>query len=207
MISSSFPIDSGHCLVADASVVINLNATERATDIIKALPNTLFVTENAFGELKTGLRNGHNDAEKLRALIDSGVVRVAALGTASDIIYDSLIEGAAERTLDDGEAATIAYAYHCNGIAVIDERKARSICASRFPKLAILSSVDLLLHKSVERELGRDGQIEAIVAALRCARMRVPQENMDDLVALIGHERAASCNSLPKAARGETKTG
>ena len=38
MTSSSFPISSRTIFVADASVVINLNATGRALDIIRAQP-------------------------------------------------------------------------------------------------------------------------------------------------------------------------
>lgn len=196
-----FPIDSSKPLVADASVIINLNATLCASEVIGALANPLFVTENARIELEAGLRNGHVDAQKLRVLIEENVVRIAHLGAAGVSIYEALIEGDAETTLDDGEAATIASACEINGIAIIDERKARSLCAARFPKLDICSSAELLISEVVGQTLGSEAQISAILNALRGGRMRVPQEHVASVVKLIGEENAASCTSLPKSAK------
>src|SRR5262249_11004285 len=68
MSSSSFPINADTILVADASVVINLNATGRARDIIQAQPGSLVVTENAFAELSAGAKKGHDDHAQLQAL-------------------------------------------------------------------------------------------------------------------------------------------
>ena len=48
------------------------------------------------------------------------------------------------KTLDDGEAATLASALELGGTAVIDERKALRICSSRFAGLITASSLDLL---------------------------------------------------------------
>jgi hypothetical protein len=54
MTSSGFLLNPGAGLVADASVIINLNATARAADIIDAIPHPFLVTENAFSELEAG---------------------------------------------------------------------------------------------------------------------------------------------------------
>jgi predicted nucleic acid-binding protein len=197
----SFPSDRGISLVADASVVINLNATGRAAEIIRALPNSLVVTDNAFDELKGGRRNGHRDADLLRALIDQGVVQLATMGSRATPIYEALVEGSTARTLDDGEAATIACACEREGFAVIDERKARTICAARFPGLCTATTVDLLFSESVVRAIGNDGHLEAVFLALRKARMRVIPEQLSKVVSLLGEERAALCESLPKMIR------
>lgn len=201
MSSSNFLIDPRTILVVDASVVINLNATGRARDIIMGVPNPWAVTENALAELAGGMRNGHDDARKLRGLIDGGFVDLVGLGDTGGSVYEALVDGSALRTLDDGEAATIGYACEVGGIAVIDERKARRLCADRFPGLPVASTVDLLLHEKVVSALGKKGQVEGIVDALRLARMRVPPEQLGRIVALIGEKCAASCASLPKAAR------
>lgn len=201
MSSLSFPTDPLTVLVADASVVINLNATARAADIVRALPNPLVVTENSFNELRSGASNGHNDAEQLEQLIALGVINVVELGDLGAEIYGSLIEGAALRTLDDGEAATIGFAHQSSGVAVIDERKGRSICAASFPELLVASTVDLLTHENIANALGRQGQIEAILKALRNARMRVPLDQIEKVVGLIGTEQAATCPSLPRSMR------
>lgn len=197
----SFPADPSKPLIADASAVINLNATLCAAQIIVSVPNKLHVTENARGELHAGLRNGHLDAEKLDALIKVGAVHVAELGADAWAIYESLIDGSRESTLDDGEAATIACALERKGIAIIDERKARSLCSARFPELTVVSSAEVLMSEAVAKSLGPDAQILAIVNALRGGRMRVRLEHVKAIVSLIGEEHALSCPSLPQSVR------
>ncbi len=198
MSSSSFLIDARTLLVADASVVINLNATGCALEIIRALPNGLLVTQNAFTELELGARKGHEDHAKLKVLIEQGAVRLATLGEKGNGIYASLVEGTALQTLDDGEAATIGYACEVGAVALIDEKKAQGICARGFPGLAVISTVDLMTHELVLKQLGQNARIEAIVNALRGARMRVPAHQIEMIVNLIGQDAAMSCVSLPK---------
>ena len=65
MIWSRFSADPRAHLVADASVVINLDATSSAAAIIRAFPNRFAVTDNAYIELEEGARHGHDDARQL----------------------------------------------------------------------------------------------------------------------------------------------
>lgn len=201
MNSSSFLLSPGAVLVADASVIININGTGHAADIIRAIPHTFTVTENACAELEAGSRRGHDDYARLLELIDAGIVRRVFLGATGLTVYESLIDGSTVRTLDDGEAATIAHAHEMSGIALIDERKARLLCAASFPKLAIVPTVELLMHDAIATALGADRQAGAIANALTRARMQVPPEHIAKVCALIGPERAAQCASLPKVAR------
>ena len=187
--------------MADASVVINLNATGCARAIITAFPNRWAVTANALAELVGGMRNGHDDARALQTLIDAGVIDLVGLGDNGGRVYEALIDGSALRTLDDGEAATIGYAHEVGGIALIDERKAMNLCADRFPDMLVVSTVQLLLHEAVVRALGQRGHVDAVLGALQKARMRVPPDRISQVVAVIGEKSAASCLSLPKAAR------
>jgi predicted nucleic acid-binding protein len=203
----SFLSDPSKPLIADASVVINFNATLCAAQIIVSVPNKLHVTENARVELQGGLRNGHLDAQKLDELVNAGAAQVVELGSGALAAYESLIEGPRESTLDDGEAATIACACERRGIAIIDERKARSLCSARFPDLTIVSSAEILMSGFVAKALGREAQITAIVNALRCGRMRVPLEHVEAVVALIGEEYALTCPSLPKRVRRDAVKG
>jgi predicted nucleic acid-binding protein len=201
MSSSNFLTDPRTILVADASVVINLNATGCARAIISAFPARWAVTGNALAELVNGMRNGHDDARALQMLIDAGIVDLVSLGDTGGKVYETLIDGSALRTLDDGEAATIGYAHEVGGIALIDERKAMNLCADSFPELLVVPSVQLLLHETVVRALGPQGHIEAVIGALQKARMRVPPDQITQVVAIIGQKNAATCLSLPKAAR------
>lgn len=204
MTSSSFSISSHTVLVVDASVVINLNATGRALDIIGAQPGSIVVTNVVSMELARGARYGYTDAQELQALIDRGAVREAQLGDAGNNIYASLVEGSALHTLDDGEAATIGHAHEIGGVALIDERKARNECTGRFPGLKVASTIDLLTHEAVGDVLGRQGQIDSIVSALRIARMRVPSHQVALVIGIIGEEIAVTCSSLPRVAKAIT---
>ena len=73
---SSLPIDPGSILVADASVVINLNATDRAREIIRAFPGKFVVTNFAYKELLAGARGDEDEDVIDRFLRDFRVVDV-----------------------------------------------------------------------------------------------------------------------------------
>ena len=201
MNSSSFLVSPRVAVVADASVIINLNATEVAAAIIGAFPNPFLVTDNVRRELSLGKPRGHSCGERLEALIGQGVVAPAELGPADRDVYRSLVEGALEGTLDDGEAATIAYSVGNDSVALIDEQKAKRICAARFPDVLVTSTVEMLLHGAVAERLGESGQSVAIFLALRDARMHVPHHALQEVIDRIGEDRATECPSLPRSLR------
>ncbi|MXX65552.1 MAG: hypothetical protein F4Z40_00710 [Chloroflexi bacterium] len=201
MNSSNFLANPGNPFFADASVIINLNATYCAAAIIGAFPNEFVVTSNVRRELALGAINGHECGQKLEKLIRDGLVGALPLESIDELNYRSLIEGESRHTLDDGEAATIACAVAHNGVALIDDRKAKTIGASRFPNLNFASTVDLLIHELVRERIGASAQNDAVFLALRDARMNVPGHTLREVVELIGRERAAECRSLPRSVR------
>lgn len=192
--------------MTDASVIINLNATERANVIIDAMPHPFLVIDNVLHELRGGESRGHRCGLRLEKLIARKLVELVELREVDEPVYRSLIEGGIKGTLGDGEAASIAYAVGIEGIALIDDRKARAIAATSFPDLAVASTTDLLLHPLVRERLGEIGQSDAIYLALRYARMHVPRHALHAVVQLIGEERAAECVSLPRAFRGSNRS-
>lgn len=195
MSSSSCPNDPRATLAADASVVINLNATGCAAEIIAAIPGTFAVTKSVLAELAEGARKGHDDAAKLEGLIRCRAVKLVELGDEGNGVYAELVDGPAEETLDDGEAATLAYAHEVRGVALIDEVKARRICDGRFPELRIASTVDVLIHEAVRKALGQERQIDAVGKALRDARMHVlphQRQLVRELIAATVKSRRAS---------------
>src|ERR1035441_3040681 len=97
-------------VTADASIVINLNATGCARDIVQALPHKFAVVDVVQGELEDGRRNGRHDADLLNRLAADGLLEIVQLDEAATAHFESLVIGPAITTLDDGEAATIAYA-------------------------------------------------------------------------------------------------
>ena len=187
-------------VVADTSVVINLNATGCFDAILRALPNRCVVVEAVSLELQAGRRTGRRDADALAALIDQHLVELTQLGDFGMSDFESLVSGSAAETLDDGEAATIACAIERSAVALIDDRKAIRICAERFPNLAVGCTVDVLAQRHVQVALGRQLG-EVVFNALERGRMRVPDRYGPWVVDLIGQERAAGCRSLPKRFR------
>lgn len=197
MSCSSFPDAPSGTVVADASVLINLNASGHAKTIIAASCGVLYATTNAYAEVLDGERLGYSDARSMRELEGAGMLRLVTLNEADEPIYRSLIEGSALQTLDDGEAATVAHAVANGGIALIDEKKAQRICGQRFPGTTVVTTADLMLHHRVATALG-DHHVGAIHAALVAARMHVPRHLIGEVVAMLGDDRAMECPSLPR---------
>jgi predicted nucleic acid-binding protein len=193
--------DAQALLVADASTIISVNATGCAKKVIKALPNRVAVVDIVSGELDEGRQRKRQDADLLKKLVDARHVEIVRLDAKGDEYFEQLVVGAAQMTLDDGEAATIAYAVAINGIALIDEKKANRICAQRFPELRLACTVDIFMHPNVQSELGREVLADTVFNALCHGRMRVLPQHVDWVVGLIGVDRAGQCTSLTKSVR------
>lgn len=193
--------DPNAVVVADASTVINLNATGCAREVIRGLPNHLVVVDVVPVELSAGRQRRRQDADRLNGLVDSSFVEIVRLDDRGAQCFEQLVVGPAAMTLDDGEAATIAYAVSQNAIALIDERKANRICAERFPNLRVGCTVDIFTHPEVQRALGREALVSAVFNALHQGRMRVLPHHVEWVIELIGVERAVSCTSLPNSVR------
>ena len=188
-------------VVADTSVAINLNATGCSETILNALPNRLVVPEQVALELEDGRRNGHDDVDGFDELVAAGQVEIVRLSNHGLQHFRNLVLGPAAQTLDDGEAATIAYALEHNSVALIDERKANRLCSERFNALHTGCTVDVLMHAAIEAALGRTELADAVFNALYNGRMRVPTHHVGWVVNLIGSERAGQCDSLPRSVR------
>jgi predicted nucleic acid-binding protein len=193
--------DPAALIAADTSAVINLNATGCAAEILRAIPNKVMVVDVVVRELEDGRRHGRRDADSLQELIAAGLVEIGRLGDIAALHFERLVVGPAAMTLDDGEAATIAWAVAHGGIAVVDERKATRLCAQLFPHLCVGCTVDILAHPAVGFSLGKEMLAAAVFKALQNGRMRVFPQNIEWVVDLIGQEQAAACASLPMSVR------
>jgi predicted nucleic acid-binding protein len=169
--------------------------------IVEALPNPIAVVSVIPEELEDGRHRVRQDATLLYELIEAKLVRIVDMDDGASVHFEQLVVGPAEETLDDGEAATIAYAVSQNGIAVIDERKASRICAQRFPRLGLTSTIDLFRHPAVHSALGTEKLADAVFNALSQGRMRVFHFHVEWVIELIGRERANLCTSLPRSVR------
>jgi predicted nucleic acid-binding protein len=194
-------IDPRAPIVVDASTVINLNATGFAADILRAIPNPVIITDVVQDELREDTRSGRHDGDMVAALISAGLVSVAKLDDLKESHFEELVIGRGDKTLDDGEAATIAFGLERGAVVIVDERKATRLCGERFPELVVGSSLDILAHDAVSAALGNKVLSDAVFNALHSARMRVPPSALAWVIELVGQERASLCESLPRSAR------
>lgn len=190
-------------VVADTSAVINLSASGCAEKVIKALPHRIAIVDVVPTELAVGRGNGHTSADLLQNLLSKGAIDLVSLDDAAAQHFEELVIGPTALTLDDGEAATIAYAAANGGMALLDERKAIRIATKRFPSLRLGSTVDLFADSSVAQSLGHLGLPDALFKALRDGRMRVLPPHLAWVVNIIGSDRAALCASLPDTVRNQ----
>ena len=154
------PMDCPSCLdelatpiVADASVVINLIASGFAATILGPLGSPLRVPGEVQAEIESGRSQGRENADKLARLIAGGQVAIVDLGATGISHFASLVTGAAQHTLDDGEATAIAYALEHGATVLIDEKKATRLCAERFGHLRVGSTVDLVGCMAVQAQI------------------------------------------------------
>lgn len=204
MVHPSCLANNAVALVADTSTLINLNGAGLWDSILDGLPNRLLVVEQVRMEIERGRSLGRNDGHMLDRLIESDRATVVSLGNQAFERYRGLVEGSAKNTLDDGEAATIAYAVDQGVVPVIDEKKANRICEERFPRLPRAATVDIFSHPAVRDALGSKGLEGAVLSALKNARMRVLPRHEKWILDLLGPERASSCNSLRRYLRETT---
>lgn len=190
-------LDGAASLVSDASVWINLVATERAEVVLRASSVRHLITSTARGELDAGRAKGRRTAIVVAELIDMGLISEVALGPAEEETFLGLVAGPVSETLDDGEAATIAYALGSGSVALIDERKATALCERHFPFIKVMSTTDLLLSQAVQEVLTAQDVADSLFRALSVARMRVPERHLPEVCRLLGPERRQLCQSLP----------
>lgn len=193
--------DPSAALVLDASVVINLNATGCAGNILDAIPNPIVILDVVSRELQAGRAKGRTDADTVDDLVRNRCVQMAALSPECESNFLALVSGSGATTLDDGEAATIAWAVAYGGIPIIDEKKGSAICRERFPRLQLGTTIDIFAHEQVQSGFRKEDLADAIFKALTLARMRVHENDIAWVIGMIGQERASLCNSLPRSKR------
>ena len=190
--------------VLDAGVLINLLAikAEVARAILQARGAEYYVVARAIDRelIENYCVRGITVREGFDMLAAGGVIRLASLGDES---IDRFVELAT--VIDDGEAATVAYAEHIRGTAVLDGVPGDHLID--IASVDIERTVDLLMHRSAIDMLGRQVVADAVFDALRFVRMRVPVTALNQVVDLIGIERAATCPSLSRQMWGRFKLG
>lgn len=181
--------------VLDASVLINLLASGRMREVLEAIPASWCVTAQAADEVARDPLDSSNNVP-ISPYVQAGTLSIVELHGASLETFVALVSAQGSDSLGDGEAATLAHAYHVGGMAIIDEKKARGVGAKQFASVPVLSTVDLYRHPKVLEALGERAVAQLVLSSLRFARMRVSPEHDEWVRNAIGHDEARNCSSL-----------
>ncbi|MDW9378028.1 hypothetical protein NKZ03_00205 [Sinorhizobium meliloti] len=191
-------------LIVDTSVIINLNATGQAAEIIRAFGVMLRASTVVRDELIGDRFGARNDAEMAKKLVDEGLLKYVELDDQGELIFASLVSGSAAESLDDGEAATLAVGAVLGHTVVMDERKAQRIAGERFASMQIITTADILCSERVVADLGTAQVGNLIFNGLIGARMFVPERHHGWVASLLG-ARIVQCHSLPASLRQATR--
>jgi predicted nucleic acid-binding protein len=206
--SPSIELPLGCWLVLDASALINLLGTGIAGELVKAANRRMLVEDYAFEELRRHPLPEQDIQSEIAALLDSRLLQRVRMDDGARALFRELTDGDLTAGLDDGEAATIAYAMsHAAAIPVIDEKKASTVFVQRWASRTIVDTVTLLGLPCIIAAFSEEQYASAIHSALRYARMRVPKAARPWVRALLGDERAAQCPSLGQAGFMNTPGG
>lgn len=197
MRSSALDIGTAH-LVLDASCAINFLGTGVAELVIGAVPSTVLIEKHAFMEVRRHPIEGRDHTAELCSLQSKGLLNIVSLSEADNRIFRDSGETSLDLELDDGEAATIAYAVSegLSTVPVIDERKATRLFKKRWPDLPIIDTVTLFQMLVQHKWLSPSEVRNALYSALLHARMQVAPSMRPWVVGVIGKKRADECPSL-----------
>lgn len=132
-------------LIADTSTLLNLYASDKFEDILKAIPCPVTIVENVLKETQYILREGLKESKEIIELepyISKGLLSVSCFG--SDDEKARFIQFTQE--LDDGEAATGAIAFHRKWDIAIDDKKGRAVFAREIPSSICVSTLEIVEH-------------------------------------------------------------
>lgn len=162
-------------LVLDASVWINLLATEQPWTIIHALGMQCLTPEDVLREVKRDPITRQTYSFDKHPFRRQPNVEIVELSAEELDLFVELVARDSVEALGDGEAAAIAVARMRQCAVALDDRKARRIVQSRYPEMRILMTVDILLHRGVRARLGEEASESAFAKAIKFGRMYVPK--------------------------------
>jgi predicted nucleic acid-binding protein len=177
-------------LFLDASVVINLVASNYMEGILLALRRPIMVTEDVCAEFRRHPQEGGSPKQVIETLQSRRRIQIAKMSDSQFKVFLRLTGYPPPDDLGDGEAATLACASG-DGCVVIDDKKAIRIALRDFPDQSVYSSMDLFCAEQVLRRLGKQAIAQAVYDSIKTARMRVPHCWKTWVSSLLGKERAA----------------
>ncbi|MCC7386746.1 MAG: hypothetical protein IT384_33230 [Deltaproteobacteria bacterium] len=165
----------GSPVVLDASVLINLIATEVPGELLESLDVDVVVREQAWSEVTRDPRGRGPPALVLDPLRAAGNLSVVPLEGVALATFMELVSAPSPDDLGDGESATIAHAVASGWAAALDDKKAIRILRARSPTTRQIYTVDIFALAKAKSSLSAKVVDQAFDDALRFARMRVPK--------------------------------
>lgn len=187
--------------VMDASVVINLLATGCFSALLARTPGRFVIVQQVKDEVRIDPLTRKPHENVLAPFIDNGAIQLVDLGDSELNTFIDLVGAPAPDDLDDGEAATIAYASHNLACPVIDESKGRRICREKFPALDVIDTIDLLRMVKHDDGFSEMDFIRGIEGALTIGRMRVAEHHLEWLSSMVTREALMGAPGLKRVAR------
>jgi predicted nucleic acid-binding protein len=164
-------------LVLDASVWINLLATDAMEAILGALAVPCYAPDQVVAEVTRHPATGATfPAGRHPLRLMSPLVSILSLEGRELDLFLEIVGAPSGDALGDGEAAAISVAASRGLDLIVDDRKARRILKERFSQLSIYWTVDLLRAPSVVAALGRSHADACFARACRIGRMHVPRK-------------------------------
>lgn len=187
-------------IVVDASVLINLLATSDPAVILRALGEPMVVADAA-REVRRNPRTGATGREVLEPLLASGLLHRVTMAEHEAETFVELVGASPPDDLDDGEAATIAFALSRGHAVAIDEAKAQRILSEKYDRIRCMSTV-ALYRGLLEREVfDRHFICACVYDSIKLARMRVATTEIAWVCALLDPEQREGCTSLRRSHR------
>lgn len=188
-------------IVADSSVFINLIATDRFDEISQALDATFVATPAVWSEVARDPRTGIRIPGLLASFEQTAsCVRGILSPTAAELSVEH-IGAQSPDNLDDVGAQAIAYAVQESCGMALDERRTRRVAAARYPRIPLLSSLEVFQQPELAETLGLDLLRICVVEALQRGRMYVAPEHETWLWLLVGEAELARCPGVRRPSR------
>lgn len=194
--SSSLTDDGQASIVADTSVLINLERSGIGKKIVQLIDNPFVVTEGVADEVG-GKQGKFYESSRLfmEGLLAAKLLEVISLSDKEIEVSQRLTR--MENGLEEGEATTISVAKSRGYIPIIDEKRGREHAFNELGNIIVGRSMDVLLHRKVRSTIADSSIVEAVYLALRDAKMNISSNDLNFVIELIGKDRARNCVSLP----------
>ena len=132
-------------VVLDASAIINLLGCGAAERVLRSLGYACIVEERVLAEIVYHPVPGADHAHEVEALLAAGLLSMHRMSDSEYNVYLGLTSVGGVGGLGVGESAAIAVASQRQLAVVLDDRKARRLCSTRMPGLAVVSTLKLFV--------------------------------------------------------------